>query len=252
VNVTDDPTHGGNAIKSYDERMNTMKLIQIPFSHNCVKVRVALGLKGLTFETQDIAPMDRAPVASASGQGLVPVLLDDGRAIVDSTAILLYVEARHPEPALIPVDPAARAECLVLEDWADQAFMALSRRVAYRNVLSRPGKLASMFFPDAPLPSRWIKERIAKRVVARRFHLTPAGRVRDVAEAKRLAALAVARLGGRRWLMGAQPTIADVALATMSAPLHADREAREDPSVAALLEWGKALVPAEVVAGYRG
>ena len=38
-----------------------MKLIQIPFSHNCVKVRVALGLKEIPYETQDIAPMDRAP-----------------------------------------------------------------------------------------------------------------------------------------------------------------------------------------------
>jgi glutathione S-transferase len=78
------------------------------------------------------------------------VLVVDDRAIVDSTAILLYLEEQFPEPPLLPRDPAARAECLVLEDWADQAFMALSRRVAYRNVLSRPGKLASMFFPGTP------------------------------------------------------------------------------------------------------
>jgi glutathione S-transferase len=229
-----------------------MKLIQIPFSHNCVKVRVALGLKGLAYETQDIAPMDRASVVAASGQGLVPVLLDGGRSIVDSTAILLYLEERHPDPPLIPSDPAARAECLILEDWADQGFMAISRRIAYGNVLQRPGRLASLFFRNDPAPARWLKERIARRRVAQRFGLSPARHAKDVVEAKRLASLALARLGGRPWLQGEFATIADVALATMSAPLVADRETREDEGVRALLTWGEALVPADVLATYRG
>ncbi len=229
-----------------------MKLIQIPFSHNCVKVRVALSFKGVKYETQNIAPMDRASVVAASGQGLVPVIVDGGRTIVESTEILLYLEERHPHPPLLPSQPDARAECLILEDWADQAFMALARRMAYRNILSRPGKLASMFFPEDPAPARWIKERIARRVVTRRFGLSPKGRARDVAEAKRLAGLAMARLGGRRWLLGESPTIADIALATMSAPLAADSAALEDEAVRALVAWGEALVPADVTAIYRG
>lgn len=228
-----------------------MKLIQIPFSHNCVKVRVALGLKGIPFETQDIAPMDRAPVVRASGQGLVPVLIDGGRAVADSTAILLYLEERYPNPALVPAEPASRAECLVLEDWADRAFMAMSRRIAYGNVLTRPGALGSMFFPGQSGASLWLKERIARRRVTERFGLSARRHGNDLAEAKRLAALAIARLGGRPWLQERGPTIADVALATMSAPLAADPEARQDPAVAALLAWGEALLPADVRVTYR-
>lgn len=228
-----------------------MKLIQIPFSHNCVKVRVGLALKGLAFETQDIAPMDRAAVVAASGQGLVPVLVDGGRAIADSTRILLYLEDRLPDPPLVPRDPGARAECLVLEDWADQAFMALSRRIAYGDILARPGRLASLFFPKDQGPARWLKERIAKRRVAQRFGLSPARHKADVVEAKRLAALAVARLSGRPWLLGEGPTIADIALAAMTAPLAADRDIREDPDVRALLHWGEALVPEDVRSVYR-
>lgn len=228
-----------------------MKLIQIPFSHNCVKVRVALGLKGIAYEIQDIAPMDRASVVAASGQGLVPVLLDEGRAIADSTAILLYLEERYPNPPLVPSDPAARAECLVLEDWADQAFMAMSRRIAYGNVLIRPGALASMFFPGDKAPVLWLKERIARRRVTQRFGLSAGRHAKDILEAKRLARLAMARLGGRPWLIGDQPTIADIALATMSAPLHAAREASDDEAIRSLLAWGKPLLPADVVARYR-
>jgi glutathione S-transferase len=229
-----------------------MKLIQIPFSHNCVKVRVALGLKGLSYETLDIAPMDRASVVAASGQGLVPVLMDDGRTIADSTAILLHLEERYPDPPLVPSDAAARAECWLLEDWADQAFMEISRRISYGAVLSQPGRLASMFFPQDSGPSRWVKERIAKRRVAQRFGLSPSRHAKDVVAVKRLAALAVARLGGRPWLLGSSPTIADIALAAMSAPLSADRAAREDPAVARLLAWGEPLLPKDIVETYRG
>jgi glutathione S-transferase len=229
-----------------------MKLIQIPFSHNCVKVRVVLGLKGLSYETQDIAPMDRASVVRASGQGLVPVLVADGRAIADSTAILLYLEERYPHPPLVPEDPAARSECLLLEDWADLAFMAISRRICYGNILSRPGRLAALFFPQDHAPTRWLKERIARRRVTQRFGLSPGRHAKDVVEVKRLAGLAMARLGGRRWLCGDSPTIADVALATMSAPVAADRGACQDHDVRALLTWGDALVPADVRELYRG
>ena len=228
-----------------------MKLIQIPFSHNCVKVRVALRLKGMDCEIQDIAPMDRAAVMAASGQGLVPVLIDGTHCIADSTAILLHLEERQPHPPLLPSDPDERAECLVLEDWADQAFMALSRRIAYGNILVRPGALATLFFPGDKAPARWVKERIAKRRVVQRFGLSAGRHAKDVREAKRLARLAMARLGGRPWLVGDQPTIADVALATMSAPLHAGRDMREDEVVRALLAWGEPLLPEDVVARYR-
>jgi glutathione S-transferase len=232
--------------------MGAIKLIQIPFSHNCVKVRVMLSLKGVSYETQDIAPMDRASVVAASGQGLVPVLVVDGRAIADSTAILLYLEERYPDPPLVPSEPSARAECLLLEDWADHAFMAISRRIAYGNILSRPGRLAGLFFPRDAGPARWLKERIARRRVTQRFGLSHGRHAKDVAEAKRLAGLAMARLNGRRWLCGEATTVADVALATMSAPLAADPDVCQDPDVRALLTWGEALVPADMLALYRG
>ena len=85
-------------------------LLQIPVSHNCTKVRDALKRKGLAFDTVDIHPMKRAEVRRASGQGLVPVLVDDGEAIPDSTRILLHLEERYPEPPLIPTEIAAAVE----------------------------------------------------------------------------------------------------------------------------------------------
>ena len=228
-----------------------MKLIQIPFSHNCIKVRVALALKNLPCEIENIRPMDRSPVVRASRQGLVPVLVDGERVIHDSTAILLHLEARQPDPPLLPRDAKERARCLVLEDWVDRAFMEASRRIAYGIILRRPGVIAGMFFPEAHGLSARLKERVAKRVVRKRFRISEQRHARDLAEVRKAAALALDLLDGRPWLMDAGPTIADVALATMSAPLAVDPAMRSDPAVGPLLTWGERLLPPEVVSAYR-
>jgi glutathione S-transferase len=113
-----------------------VRLFQIPFSHNCVKVRKTLDLKGLPYETVDIKAYARRDVKRVSGQTLVPALVDDGNVVTDSTRILLYLEERYPQTPLLPRDPRERAECLVLEEWADSTFMALTRRIAYRRITS--------------------------------------------------------------------------------------------------------------------
>ena len=229
-----------------------MRLIQIPFSHNCVKVRRALELKGLAHETLDIAPMDRAAVAAASGQRLVPVLENDGRAIAESTAILRYLEDTFPARPLLPADPAARAECWVLEDWADQAFMAATRRLAYWNTLATPGAIERLFAPQARGLRRLMIGRAARRVLTRRFGLSAERTKRDESEVLRLAALAVERLGGRPVLVGDSLSVADVTLAAMTAPLRAAREPiRTDAAVGRLLSWGGTVLGSRYDALYR-
>lgn len=229
-----------------------MKLIQIPFSHNCVKVRAVLTHKRIACELENINPTDRSAVRRQSGQGLVPVLIDGDRVVADSTEIALHLERRFPDPPLIPPDAAARAECLVLEDWADQSFMALSRRIAYSNVLRTPGLLGAMFFPRSSGLKRRLQERIARRLVAKRFHIRPERYPRDTAAARHLAGLAVDRIGSGPWLLGPTFTIADIALACMSAPLAADPELATDPGVKQLLSWGEPIIGPEVAALYRG
>ena len=227
-----------------------MKLIQIPFSHNCIKVRVALAHKNLPYEVDNIPPRDRSRPLSASRQGLVPVLVDGDRAVADSTAILLYLEERHPDPPLLPRDARARASCLVLEDWADRAFMEASRRIAYATIFQEPGRLASLFFPgERGLKARF-KERAAKRVVTKRFRISEARHARDLVDVRRAAALAMDLLDRRPWLQDTGPTMADIALATMSSPLNLSPALRDDAAVQALLTWGVNLLPKDVAARY--
>lgn len=99
-----------------------LRLYRIPFSTNVERVALALAHKGLSVEPIDVDPADRAPVAAASGQELVPVLEDDGRIVADSTRILEYLEERYPEPPLYPREPARRAECVLLVDWFNRVW----------------------------------------------------------------------------------------------------------------------------------
>lgn len=231
--------------------MRGVKLIQIPFSHNCIKVRVALAIKKLPYDVENIRPMDRSEVIRLSGQGLVPVLVDGEKAVADSTAVLLYLDERYPDPPLVPKDAAARNLCLMLEDWADRAFMESSRRIAYHNITAVPGLVSGLFFPNESGLAVRLKERIAINRVRKRFRFSAERYPKDAADVRRAAALAMERLDGKAWLVEPGPTIADIALATMSAPLAADRSLREEPGVAALLAWGAKLVPEDVVSLYK-
>jgi len=216
-----------------------VRLFQIPFSHNCVKVRHVLDLKGIPYETININPLWRLDVMRASGQVLVPALVDDGRAIAGSTQILLHLEERHPQPALLPADPRERAECLLLMDWADATFMALTRRVAYHQVLEGPPKdLGGLFFPGRSRRTRTVAGAVAAAGLRLRFGITDRRYRRDIAAAQRAAAIAVERLGGADHLVGDRLSLADITLATMSSPLqYAGEDVTRHGAVQRLLAW---------------
>jgi glutathione S-transferase len=95
---------------------------QVPFSTNVERVALALGHKGLEAEWVDIDPLDRSEVERVSGQPLVPVLVENGRVVTDSTEIIRYVEEQVPSPPLWPDDPARRAELDVFLDWFNRVW----------------------------------------------------------------------------------------------------------------------------------
>jgi len=99
-----------------------IQLYEIPFSTNVERITLALAYKGLDVGHVDVDPADRAPVQKVSGQELVPVLVHDGRVVVDSTTILEYLEERYPDPPLYPADPARRAEVTVFVDWFNRVW----------------------------------------------------------------------------------------------------------------------------------
>jgi maleylpyruvate isomerase len=94
-----------------------LRLYRAPFSTNAERVAIALALKGVPAESVWISYEDRSRVIEVSGQPLVPVVELDGEVVYDSTAILRWLEERHPDPPLWPRDAARSAEVDLLIDW---------------------------------------------------------------------------------------------------------------------------------------
>jgi maleylacetoacetate isomerase len=77
------------------------------------RVRIALNLKGLPYDSQFVhlaRGEHRQPEYGAlNPQGLIPALVDDGSLLTQSLAIIEYLEEKHPTPALLPKDLLGRA-----------------------------------------------------------------------------------------------------------------------------------------------
>ena len=97
-----------------------MKLYNFFRSGTSHRLRIALNLKGLAY---DYVPVDLRSEQHLSvdykaihPQGLVPALqtgTGDGL-LIQSPAIIEWIEERHPEPPLLPADPTSRARVRAL------------------------------------------------------------------------------------------------------------------------------------------
>lgn len=91
-----------------------MKLYSFFRSSASYRVRIALALKGLNYETVSIPMRDNSHRSESyrkiNPQQRLPTLeLDDGTKLIQSLAIIDYLDAIYPEPRLIPEEPLARA-----------------------------------------------------------------------------------------------------------------------------------------------
>lgn len=159
----------------------TLKLYRHALSGHAHRAELALSLLGLPHECIDVdlaARAHKTPAFLARHPfGQLPLLEDDGHAVWDSTAILVYLASKHDASGRwLPQDPAGRA--------AVQAWLSVaSGLIAYGPAAAR---LVTLF--------------------GARFD---AGEV--IARAQGLFQVMEAELARRPFLVGEHPTLADIA-----------------------------------------
>jgi maleylpyruvate isomerase len=97
-----------------------MKLYSFFRSGTSHRLRIALNLKGLAYDYEAVDLRCEQHLGAAykalNPQGLVPSLQTDGDdgLLIQSPAIIEWLEERHPTPPMLPADPAGRAKVRAL------------------------------------------------------------------------------------------------------------------------------------------
>ena len=88
----------------------SLRLYSNAFNSAGERVRIALALKAIPYEYISIQDLGWEEYTRINPQALLPTLKVDDDLIMQSTAILEYLEDVYPEPRLLPVAPHLKAQ----------------------------------------------------------------------------------------------------------------------------------------------
>jgi len=132
------------------------------------KVRLVLAEKGLDFTSHEVnlvAGEQHAPdYVRLNPNHVVPTLVHDGRALIESSLIDEYLDEVHPEPALRPADPVARHAMRVwvkrIDEKVHPAAGVLTYAIGVRaGLLQQPAAAREHHIESIPDPQRRAERR---------------------------------------------------------------------------------------------
>lgn len=124
-----------------------LELYQFELSQYSEKVRFILDYKQLEYRKIEVTPgVGQIELMQKSGSRQVPVLKDGSIYVADSTEIALYLERKYPERSILPTEPLAKGQCLLIEEWADESI-GLKGRKAFIGALNQNQNFRAALLP---------------------------------------------------------------------------------------------------------
>jgi glutathione S-transferase len=158
------------------------KLYVVHGSHPCATVQRALDMKAVPYKVVELLPpMHAALQRMRFGARTVPgLMLDSGEKISGSRAIMRRLEELAPEPSLFPADAEALAEVHRAEEWGDEVWQPMARRLLWRTFTMHPRAMKS-YQEGSRFPMPAVVVRLlapAVNAVERRLNAAEEGAVR--------------------------------------------------------------------------
>src|SRR5689334_9363461 len=150
-----------------------LTLYSHPFSSYSQKVLIALYENDTPFKVRNIGPED--PTAMADLEALwpmkrFPVLVDDGRTILEASTIIEYLDVHHPGPVrFIPEDRRAALDVRMMDRVFDNYVMTPMQKFVsdrLRPEASRDAYGVAEAGKMLDTSYRWLNERMATRTWA--------------------------------------------------------------------------------------
>ena len=192
-------------------------LHQWEISPFCQKVAKALQHKGIAYQVVNYNGILGTKVSRLSKVGKLPVLDINGQRLQDSTRIARYLDDAFPEaPRLYPIEPMAKAQVEIWEDWSDESlyWFEIYFRAMDANALELAVEVSSQ---GRPAYERMMLKPLFKVALTTQVRMQGLGRMSktDVeAEFERHLARIESVLSISKYLVGDSCTIADIAVAT--------------------------------------
>ena len=171
-----------------------MKLYGALLSPFVRKVAVIATEKGLSWDLARGGPGSTDPeFLAASPLGKIPAIDDEGFTLADSSAIAFYLEAKYPEPCLLPADPQARGKTVFWDEYADTVLGASGLKILFNRLvgpklLKVGGDEAIALQGEAELP-RWL-DWLESQVPAQGWLVGESFTLADIAVASTMRTLA--------------------------------------------------------------
>ena len=126
------------------------------------KVCLVAAEKGIAYRLEPAFPNGAPSPAflASSPFGKMPAITDGDFSLADSTAIALYLEARHPTPPLLPADPQAHGRAMWFRELGDGLIGGAGLKVLFNRLVGPkffgvPGDEALAAQGEAQLPRFW-------------------------------------------------------------------------------------------------
>ena len=101
------------------------------------KVLGYAGEKGIELDLQPTGFPNASPeYLEASPFKKMPAFRDGDFVLADSSAIIHYLEAKFPEPALIPSEPELRGKTIWFEEFADTILVACGAKIFFNRIVA--------------------------------------------------------------------------------------------------------------------
>ncbi len=199
------------------------RLITIPVSHYCEKVRWALTRMKVNFVEEPHSPPFHLFATAKLGGKTTPILVTDTEVFTDSTDILKYLDAIVPNNQLYPHNPELRQQVEELEELFDSQLGTATRRWGYSYIGNDYKNIQRTWCQGVPKIEQILLPIIfpyMQKILQKKFDLTTESSQEAYAQIKIIFEQVSKLLAdGRNYLVGDEFSAADLTFAALAAPI---------------------------------